>query len=268
MPSTVSQVLGEAVTPNPTSTPYSFTINNTIDPSAPYTVYESGIPVLNNLVSIINGTTLQLLYPPDTTKQYTIDYNVLIQYVSAAITLPSNFQNYEWLADYVAFTSTNTVPYSVPITVGLTFDATGTATLSTRSDANAATSSLVADNGITTSIVPYSMWQYADAMTVTINSQIFDSNSIYTLTYNGRVLHPRANPTLKFEIFQYQSNVGGPPPAVWVPYNINQPVSNAQYVQFRMTFQNITNVNDAWLYSMSVKGLNQYGVGGTIPFLR
>jgi hypothetical protein len=237
-PTMASRVVGEVVTPAATA-PHGFTIAHPLDINSPaYTVYEGGVPVETVDVTVVDATSLQLSYAPDPIKVYTIDYTVLIQFVSAIVELPTGWHNYQWYGDYVGAFDMNTTPQSISVSTGVQFDATYQAVLAVRSDQDKATTTLTRDDGKFATIINEDQWTYIDATTISINANQFDAASLYTLSYTGRVMHHRSRSTVRTEIRQ-ATTIPNITTATWVQYEVGQPLDNLQFCQFRYTLSDV-----------------------------
>jgi hypothetical protein len=266
-PTTLSRVINEVVYPA-TSAPYAITLSYISDQDLNTVIlYEDGIPVLHENLEFVDETTIKFIdYTPSTTKSYLIDYNKLIQYTSDTMSLPTDYQEYIWFVDAYIYNQLNMSTSDLSTSVGIQFDDNYQASLTEYSDQNQLTSTLTMDNGTLQSVISIDKWKYIDSKTIQINSDVYDSNSIYTLDYTTKILNtdPICNNIL--EIRQADTE-GGISTATYQEVSINDVVSTHKWFQMRLTLSNVTNVTNIRIYSLLLKGLNILG-NSTIPILK
>lgn len=266
-PTRASAVVGEVVNPIGAG-PATIALSTQINPDLSRVIlYENGVPVTHDHITITGPSQLTIDFGPIPGVKYTVDYDALIRWESAAIDANiATVANYTWFADVFHLLTLDFTAKSVPTITGIQFDSSYRASLLERSDQDQSTSTLIADNGVTRTEVPISDWLYADANTIKISPTVFDNGSLYYISYNARVAHPTPRPTATIE-FRQASSLIGLAAATYAPININQVVQPLQYCQYRITYDNVLNTGDVRLYSALVKGLNT-SITGTIPILQ
>ena len=221
-------------------------------------VYENGIPIPHDSVALADSFTIELT-DPDLSAVFSIDYNILTRFESAALQLPTGYANFIWFTDYVKHSRLNFVPLSKPISIGIQFGFDYTATLAERSDLDITQARLVADDGITVRPVATGSWGFIDPLTVQINPAVFNANAVYTLSYNTHYINPIPYCTVLVELRQADTQ-NGLTSATYAPCDVNTKVPTKQWFQMRATISGIQDVDDIKLYSLLLKGLNtDYG---------
>lgn len=267
-PSRVSSIVGEVLLLPTSGPPYIFTLSTaTAQDLSKVVFYEGAVSVTHDQLVFTGPTTIQLLHAPLAGVQYTVDYEALIRYESVPIPLLGIPTDRTWFADVFHLLDLDFTPASVPVIKGIQFDSDFTAALDERSDQDQSTGTLTADDGRTQVPLDITSWDYVSSHTVRIDPTVFDPQSLYALTYNARVAHPVAKPTATLQ-FRQGVDATSCLAATYIPFTINQVVAPAAYVQFRITYGNVMNIESVRLYSAILKGLNTQGTGGIIPILR
>lgn len=228
---------------------------------------EDGIPVTQDNWSFISPNQIQLNYTP-TGSVYTFTYSPLIQFQSAVVDLGVNYANYLWFADYHIFLRPEIVPSLTSASSGIQFNQSGIATLAERSNGDQTTATLIENTGLSTRIIPSNQWSFIDNQTVQISLNVLNFGSLYQLNYVVEANHPGVKASALVEA-RSGTTAGAAEIATYSTVLQNQPVTNAnRYWQFRVTLNNIRDIRDAKIQSVLLKGLNMFGVGGTVPVLR
>ena len=229
---------------------------------------EDGIPVTQDNWKFTGPTSIQLLYTPSGTSVYTFTYNALIQFESKTIDVGASFANFLWFADYHVFLRPEIIPDLTSTSTGLQFDATGRAILSERSNGDQTTATLIENTGLQTRIISPNQWSFIDNQTIQISLVVFNPGSLYQLNYVAEANHPSVAAEVLVEM-KSATTSGGLATATYSPVTQNQAVGNVnEFYKFRVTLNNIRDIRDAKIESVLVKGLNLFGVGGTVPVLR
>jgi len=227
-------------------------------------LFENGIPLFKDQWLFVSGTQVQLLFTFDSTVVYEFRYNALIQFETVDINLGANFADYVWFADYDIFTAPLVAIQEMQVTTGVDFDSTNLAHIVERSNLDQSRATLTADVGTEKVTVPISQWSFVDENTIRVLGAGFNPSAIYIFTYTAQVNHTVLAADVTVEI----KPTSGPV----TPYRvigINDVLGNDyQTYKMRVTINNLTNVADVRIKSLVIKGLNLYGVGGTIPLLR
>jgi len=171
---------------------------------------------------------------------YTLDYRRLIRAEPPAFDLGATFADYLWLIDAVLYRRAEVSSVSYRRTQQLIFLANLHATLSARSDQNTTTSSLVRDTGLARSTVPVASWRYVDGVTVEIDSDVFDPNSIYTFEYNA--LEPKYGrpATAVIETRSSSVSIGDVSSQTWRTVVVDEVVNRAhRFHQLRVTISGV-----------------------------
>jgi hypothetical protein len=278
MPHAISSIVGEVVSPilNPTPIPgiqSAYLINladiwdQVLDTVVLYEDRNDGagpIPITHDHLSDMGPQIIGAdLDPVNCT--YTINYERLTRITTPVLNLPTEWQLYQWWADWVTFRILDMVPLTVPTYTGLQFDGNYYANLTVRSNMDVAQSLLLRNDGIRVTPIPTTQWNYVNSYTIQIASQAFDAASTYTLQYNGLEIQPAPIPTVVVEMRQ-----GTTPAAVtlaaWETLpTYNTPVktsihnlgtaTNYPYFQMRMSVSNITDIRFIRIISMLLKGI-------------
>jgi hypothetical protein len=227
-----------------------------------------GVPLTQDEWQFDNAGQIQLLITPIYYAVYTFTYEALIQHTSSVIDLGTAFADYAWYVDAHTFIPPTAAISNTTITVGVQFGVGGTATLVDRSDGTKATASLLEDTGVELRSVPATQWSFVDNSTIRINQGIINNNYLYSLRYTATTSHPSPAAIALFE-YRYGVSSAGCLAATWETFSINKPVGNAaRYYQLRATYTGVKDTRALRLQSLLLKGLNLYGLGGTVPILR
>jgi hypothetical protein len=231
-------------------------------------IFQDDVPLTSSDWSFVNSTTVQLATTPNPLSTYKIKYVTLQRFTTGVLDLGSNFANYLWFADYHIYTRPEIVPLKVSVSYGVQFDSSNQAVLVEPSDQDQTSATLVADTGVTKTIVPASYWTFTNPSTISITPSVFNAGALYTLTYTALTNHPRSQAAV---VAEYRSSPAsnGISSATWCPFDPNDVVgSTNRYYQLRLTVNNVRDVRDYRLQSACLKGLNMFGAGGTVPVLR
>lgn len=279
-PSRVSQVVAEVLAPDAFGVA---TLTDTTTHVAPFPqnpngttrLYEDGVPVpdtanasgvvpyvftAGSVIDIDNGVY-------NSAAEYTLDYDVLMQVETAIIDLGSTSTEYIWFVDAHVLRTLDQTVGERELTSSLTFDADFTATLSTPSDQDKNSTVLIADNGVTQTVVADIDFDYTDQSTLTINPSVFNANSLYTLTYTSIFSSFVRSPDFTIEVRGSTSQALIPTTAYSV-VNIDDPINNQlQFWQLRLSLSGVENTQDVQVHGLGLRGLRAFGLTPNAPGL-
>lgn len=270
-PSRISRVEGESLSfPDPAVAPYTATLAVTSDQDqAAAVMYENGIPFPNDLWQFNDATEVEITSAFDETAEYTIDYQALIQFESAAIDLSGTFSDYVWYVDYHAWTRYEPEQVSVSRTAQAVFDPrTFRARLRDRSDRDKTATTLTENNGLDVRTVPTAGYRYVDNRTIQIASDEFNEDAVYFLKYNALRISPSQVPTVVVEYRRATTPVLLAAASYATIAKDDVLPAVGRYLQLRISVSTVVDVRDFRLTSVSAKGLGLIGAGLTVPVLR
>ena len=231
-------------------------------------LFENGVPLPTSSWQYVDSTHIQFInaYIPSPLNTYVLQFNALVRVETPALDLGASWANYLWFPDWHAYLRADLPETGHTSVIQADFDANGNFTLPRPTNQDQTTATLIQDNGINKTTVPLSQWSFPNANTVSINIATFDSNSIYTLTYQAQTIY--AGDVVKV-VVEARTGVDAPSclAATYqtVDYNTPLPAQN-RFVQLRITLSNILDLRDVRLYSLLAKGLDLYGSPG-VPIL-
>lgn len=228
---------------------------------------QDGVPLTQDQWQYNNANTIEILTTPISVSVYELQYQALIRFETTTIDLTSAYTNYVWFADFHTWLRPEIKPFLSSVNTGIQFDATGAASLSERSTQDQSAASLIEDTGLSTRVIPSSQWRFVDAKTIQIDLNVFNTNGLYEFQYEAETNFPSTDAMAKVEL-RSASSPGALTSATYAEVQHNQPVDQFRYHQIRVTLSNIRDLRDARVQSLLLKGLNMFGVGGTVPLLR
>ena len=222
-------------------------------------LFEDEVPVPQDEWQFNSAIEIEIVSGFNASAIYRFEYQALIRVETQPIDLlvPDNNSNDTWFADYVVWNRHDTIAGVLRDDITLNFNNNLSATLIRRSDADKLQSVLTENTGITTRIVPQQNWNYIDSLNVRISGAEFNTNSIYTLTYNQQIPTINRVATILAEI-RGASTIFSLSSAVYAEFNnftttaIN---SSLRYHQIRLTVSNVGDLRDVRIHSAVLKGL-------------
>lgn len=267
----ISLVSGELLTfPTPPVAPFVATLAITSNQDQTATrMYEDGTLMPNTRWQFDSATVVRVLTGYNSGAVYTIDYQALIRFESASIDLAGTFADYIFYVDIHAWSRYESLLVTVARTSQVVFNPqTRRARLGDRSDQDKTTSSLIENDGLNVRTVPSVGYRYLDNQTVLIAPDQFNTDAIYFLTYQSLRANPTKVPTITIERRRAATLIA----LAAAPYAATEKdavlPATGRFLQYRVSISGIVDVRDFRLSSVSAKGLNAFGVGGTIPILR
>lgn len=214
---------------------------------------------------------------------YYMDYDVLMRVTTKpfqASASGSDPTDYLWLIDFARY-ARHQVKESLRTRVEqASFGADFTATLTERAALDEA-ASLERDNGLVRETVNFADWSFEDAKTIRISSSVFDSNSIYTISYTARVPRVQSDVGLVLEwrssniqndlidnVTQWQRVENGQIISPVLPTSgpVNIAVNTVPaWHQLRVTVSAIEDVRDLRIYGMGIRGVHLFGSNAYAP---
>lgn len=270
-PSRVSLVSGEALTfPVPPVPPFTATlaIESNEDQNEAL-LFEDGVLVPNDRWQFNSSTEVEVTSGYNSGASYAIDYQALIRYESPVIDLMATFGDYVWYADAHDWSRREPTLAIVQRTVQVDFNQqTLLAGLADRSDLDRSATTLVENNGLSVRTVPVSGYRYIDSRTVQIDSNQFKTSALYFLTFNSLRVSPVLVPDLTIE-YRRAASIIALLAETYVEIQKDAVLpATGRYLQYRCTVNNILDLRDFRLYSVSARGLNLFGTSGTVPIIR
>lgn len=277
-PLTTSRVFNEALDPNVTTGAATLANSTTHlggypqDPNGTCILYENDIPV--PITAPQGGSVPYVFTAADTLdidaaefspgSVYTIDYDRLTAATTPVIDLGPGYTDYLWFVDaYVWQRTSQTIGERVR-TQGVTFDATGRATLALPSNQDKNSTTLIADDGITQTQVDFQNFSYDNASELRITADALDSDSIYTVTYTAQYPVYVREPSFVLQV-RGAGTSGGVASATWVDTAVNAVVTGNRYQQLRISFSGIDNTEDVRVHGLGFRGLKVYGSPPNVP---
>jgi len=270
-PSRISQVTGETMEwPDPPVAPYvaALAVESNEDQTAAQ-LYEDGVLVPNDRWQFNSSTEIEVTAGFNSGAVYLLDYQALIRAQSAIIDLGALYSNYVWYVDLHAWTRYEPTLVTIERTSQAVFNQqTRRATLMDASDQDKTTTVLTENNGLVVRTVPSSGYRYLDNKTVQINPDQFKPTAVYTLTFQALRVDAISVPTVTIE-YRRAATPAALLLASFAGIDKDEVLPAAgRWLQYRVSFDGIVDIRDVRLSSMSAKGLNLFGVGGSLPILR
>lgn len=235
-------------------------------------VLRDGVPITQNGWSWFSATVIQL--DPsffNSGSTYSVRYHALYQAETAPIDLGEFWEQYVWFADYYGFFRYSAQRTETEIVAPIVLDyGSFQAALDRRAVMDVNISKLVRDDGVEVYELPKDGWGFADPYTVRIDGSYVKVGALYTLTYREIGM---TNDSVVSTVFEVRSSTteAGLATATYKAISRNQAIkthNSYRYHQLRATFSGIDDLRDLRVSSMTLKGLNLFGSGGTIPGLR
>ncbi len=229
---------------------------------------QDGVPLTKDTWQYNSSTQIELLIPPSPSSVYSFTYEALLRFESTSIDLGTTYANYIWFVDYDVWQRPEIKPTIVSITSGIQFDVSGIASLDERSIQDKSSAALIEDTGLTQRIIPSSQWNFLDASRIQIDLGVFNTQNIYSFRYMSETNHPDTDVIVKVE-HKAAATGGALGAATYSEIVHNQVIDGSlRYHQMRVTLSGVRDIRDARIQSLVLKGLNAFGIGGTIPVLR
>lgn len=267
-PSRISRVTGERLT-FPTVAPFNATLAVTSNQNqAGAVLFENGISVPNNRWVFLSATSIQVTSGFVPGAVYTIDYDALIRFESAAIDLGALFADFVWYVDLATWRRYEPLRRVVTKTEQLVFNQqTFRATLADRSDQDKTATSLVETNDLAVRVVPSAGYRYLDNRTILIDSTEFKATAAYSMRYGSLRSVPTVVPTVTIERRRAVNLVA----LAAAPYAVTQKdavlPAAGRFLQYRITIGSVADLRDFRLLSVGAKGLALLGAG-SLPILK
>jgi hypothetical protein len=207
----------------------------------------------------LNATNIQIdvgYYNPNAI--YVIDYERLTRAETPVLDLGTNYNYYLWFIDAAIYRRVEPALIERERTVQVQFRADFRATLAEISNGDQTTATLYQDTGITRTEVARLDWRFVDNRTVEIESDLFDSDSVYTLEYVAQLgTFPRqANYVLEH---RSDTTSGGVVSQPWRAVEPGDLVDRThQWHQLRITITDVTVLSDIRVKSLGLKGIRFY----------
>lgn len=227
---------------------------------------EDGVPVTQDLWRYNSATEIELLYTPLGAAAYSFEYEVLHQFTTAALDLGA-LANVErvYYHDYHVFERPEPIIVETLVTVGLSFDGSGLATLPEPANRSKDAATMTEDLGLQrSSIVSNSDWDFIDSRTVRINTSRVQANALYTLSYTAVSSHPDSAVEVKLE-FRTGISLIALAAASYTEVTRGQLYYGSRYAQLRVSVAGIRDVNDAKIMALCLRELST--LAGSTPVL-
>lgn len=226
----------------------------------------------------VDASTIEIdaaYFNPD--NSYVIEYDALLQATGVAHEV-ANPADYLWIANLSQHVRYAPTFDTLAMVVNLTFDGQFQAILpSPVSDAD--TLVLTKDTGVKKSILPTGSWTLVDDSTIRLASEDIDTASVYTLSYTARVLQlePTAKAVLEWRYGVDEVDIASAEWEVIEDGQVLSPVfnplgdvtSNAfpAWVQFRVSYTDVTLPQDLRILGIGMKGINMFSIAPKAPGL-
>jgi hypothetical protein len=266
-PTTVSEVTQKVYFT--TTPPYVATLDIAASQNmANAVLLEGGVPVTQDQWQFNSPTQVELLYTPNTTVEYEIRYEALVQFESGIVDLLPGYADYGWWADYHVFQRDIAEIAEFNVSTGVQFDADGTATLPDAAVMDKTRARLTQDFGLgNVNAIPATRWDFVNNATIRIDQQLFNPDAVYEFKYVATTINSRPLSKIKFE-YRTASTPGGLSAATYTQVERNSPVTGLnRYVQFRLSVTGIVDVRDVRVMSLCMKGLPLFN-SSSIPVLK
>ena len=235
-------------------------------------LFRDGTPVPRTLWSWVNGNVIQL--DPSmfsVTSTYVVNYRALYFIESAPVDLGPTWTDYVWFSDYYGFFRYSAQRVEIDMTVQLALNyGSFQAPLDRPAVTDTSISKLTRDDGIEAFEIPQDGWGFSNQYTVVINGEYVVAGALYTLDYKEVGMTNSQLVGVDFEE-RNGDTLANLALATYKPMSRNQAVRTHlgnRYHQLRVVLSNVDDVRDVRLSSVVLKGLNLFGVLGTIPGLR
>jgi hypothetical protein len=266
-PTTVSEVTQKVYFT--TTPPYVATLDIAASQNmANAVLLEGGVPVTQDQWQFNSPTQIELLYTPNTTVEYKIRYEALVQFESGIIDLLPGYADYGWWADYHVFQRDIAEIAEFNVSTSVQFDADGTATLPDAAVMDKTRARLTQDFGLgNVNVIPVTKWDFVNNATIRMDQQLFNPDAVYEFKYVATTINSRPLSKIKFE-YRTASTPGGLLAATYTQVERNSPVTGLnRYVQFRLSITGIVDVRDVRVMSLCMKGLPLFN-SSSIPVLK
>lgn len=196
---------------------------------------------------------------------YTLDYDVLMSAETAVIDLGSSATDYLWLVDAYVWRAIEQTLGSRTTITQVAFLADFTATLSVPSNQDQNTTVLTADNGVTRTVVPAASYNYVDQNTISVDSAVFDANSLYSVEYQSVFAQTARQPTFTVEV-RSAATQALVPSATYSSTFVDDIIDNTlQFHQLRISLFGVENAADVRVHSLGLRGLRIFGTAPNAP---
>lgn len=235
-------------------------------------LFRDGTPIPRSYWTWVNSLTIQL--DPamfNTTSTYVVWYRALYFVESAPIDLGDTWSDYVWFADYYGFFrySAREVQLDVVTQLALNYGSFQ-APLDRPAVTDTSLCKLMRDDGNEVFELPQDVWGFSNQYTVVVNGAYVIPNALYTLFYKELGMVNERLVGVDFEV-RSATTLAGLAVATYKRIEHNQAVrthDGYRFHQFRVILSNVDDTRDVRLSSVVLKGLNLFGVLGTIPGLR
>lgn len=213
--------------------------------------YQSGVPAVPSGEDVFEPSA-----------EWTLTYQRLTRVTTAVLDLGTSHADYAWLVDAAYYLRAETDVRTSQVTEApLLFDSAYRATLKVPATRNKNLAVLTKNTGIKRVTITNSKWSFVSATEVQIQSSVFDANSIFTLTYEGRAPTYTQQGAVKIE---HRAGTSGSLTGAWTEVQLHQIVGldggvAQRYHQLRMTVSGISDTRD-----LRVNGLGLLGVPYTV----
>ena len=214
-----------------------------------------GVPMPNTTWNYVTSSSIQLtsLSELDPEAVYTFRYTIGMSYLSAVIDCGAKYYLFNWHADWYEYIRCGLDAILSDKTEGLSFSSnTLQATLQNRADTTSTTNELYMNDTKKVTKLSTTQWRFIDPLTVKIEPEVFSASNMYTLVYTSRGLVKNQIPDVKVELRYSTNNVTW---SSWVEIPHDAPFGNSfRYFQFRVSVDNVTDIRDYKLRSLTMKG--------------
>lgn len=228
-------------------------------------LYENGLPVPNDKWSFSAANAISI---PDAhfvsgylshSSVFTLDYDLLYQVETSILDLGVNYEDYVWLADYYLWERNEAEQGSYYAEVPVFFNReNGRAYLTTGSDQNKATSTLVVQQAFEEIEISKSNWKFIDSKTIEVPLAYLVPGQYILRHYEAKVYDHR-NLTV---VFEHKSGAAAGALGSYSTIERNENVSvigSQRYHQLRISISGVRNLQDFKLRSMVLKGMHLHG---------
>lgn len=227
---------------------------------------ENGVPVTQDLWRYNSSTEIELLYTPLGAATYTFEYEVLHQFTTATLdlTASANVDRIYYFDYHVAERPENVLVEKL-VTVPLSFDGAGLATLPEPSNRSKDGTTMIEDLGLLrANTISSSEWDFIDTKTIRINVSRLRSDALYTFTYASVSSHPNSDVEVKLE---YRTGITplALSSALYTEVTRGQLFYGSRYVQLRISIAGIRDINDAKIMALCLRQLST--LAGSTPVL-
>jgi hypothetical protein len=235
-------------------------------------LFEGEVPLPQDQWSYVDAQTINVVNASfDPNAVYTLRYNPLLQAESDVIDLGPSWSDYVWYSDYHLYQRFSAENAELDQDIVLFVDfGSYTATLDRPANIDVNTASITRTDGTSEVELPSDSWSWLSPLVISFDGRAIVKGAIYRLKY--REVGQKHEPVIS-TTFEVRS---GPNPAAvllasYKQIGRNTPIKTHnlnRYHQLRLTLRGLSDIRDLRLSSMCFKGLNAFGVNGTIPGLR